>query len=216
MRTSFTCSHVRLEQVASWYSKDAKDYQLPYYHNQKHFITTNSFKSDLDWRNNSEANKIRLLLSYFRKKNTKHLKTTSLLLGFPTLRKVHRIYVCFKKKTNTTVSCSTQENMMRWRQNHYPGVRLLHRRVLMPRYQWWAPQHPLHELAGLPANGDAWNAIVFTFPWCDMSPFWMKKKKRIAFNSTFSSLCHKCWKNHSKLFLLIFYLVLAHILHPVF
>lgn len=36
--------------------------------------------------------------------------------------------------------------MMRQTQNHYPAVWLLHRIVLMPRYEWWAPQHPLHEL----------------------------------------------------------------------
>lgn len=99
MKTYFTFSQVSLEQVTSWFFKDAKDHQLPYYHNRKHFIITNSFKSGLDWRSNSEANKIRLLLSCFREKIIKHLKT-SLLLGSPTLTEVHKMHVSFKEKKN--------------------------------------------------------------------------------------------------------------------
>lgn len=122
MKTYFTFNQVSLEQVTSWFFKDAKDHQLPYYHNRKHFIITNSFKSGLDWRSNSEANKIRLLLSCFREKIVKHLKT-SLLLGSPTLTEVHKMHVSFKeKKTNKTVSCSTTGEHNEAETELYSGV----------------------------------------------------------------------------------------------
>lgn len=139
-------------------------------------MITNSFKSDLDQRINSETNQITLLLSCFRKEIIKHFKTTSLLLGSPTIGKVH---VTSRKQTS---KCTVfQKRRARWSTDR--TVTLEHSlRIVMASPQksinaqtWVMSTTTLVTWSGLWAKR-CMEYDAFTFPLCAMSPFWRKKK----------------------------------------